>query len=314
MANKIPLFILVGPTAIGKTKISIDIAKKLNGEIISADSMQIYKFMDIGTAKIKEEEKEGIPHYMIDIVYPDEEFTVANYKAEAKKHIKKIYNRGKLPMLVGGSGLYVNSLIYKLNFIQVPPNYDFRKKHSLLADEYGNKYIHDKLRKVDSISANRIHKNDRKRVIRALEIYHETGKPMTTFYKNFRKPNESYDVVVIGLTMDREELYSRINKRVEFMIEEGLVEEVKGLLKKGYDKNLNSMKAIGYEEIIQYLDGNFTLDDAINQIKQNSRRFAKRQLTWFRRNDSIKWVNIDKFNDIIDLNEYIISYTNKALK
>ncbi len=313
MVGKIPLLVIVGPTAVGKTEMSIKIAGELNGEIVSADSMQIYKYMDIGTAKVKENERKGIPHYMIDIVYPDEEFTVANYRTQSIKHIKDIHNRGKLPIVVGGTGFYINSLIYELNFARVEPNYDFRKKYLSLADKYGNNYIFDKLKKVDPKSAKKIHENDRKRVIRALEIYYETGKPRSYYDKNLRKLNDKFDLVMIGLTMERDKLYSRINKRVDVMIKEGLLDEVNMLLSMGYDKELNSMKGIGYEEIIEYFDGKLTLDAAIQLIKRNSRRFAKRQLTWFRRNNKIKWVSINNFNNLDEICEYIMDYIKNKL-
>ncbi len=309
--EKTPLFILLGPTAVGKTGVSVKIAEKLEGEIISADSMQIYKYMDIGTAKIKEEEMKDIPHYMIDIVYPDEEFTVADYKEAATVHIEDIYNRGKLPMIVGGTGFYINSLIYQLSFTQVSPNYILRDKYLSLADKYGNDYIYNQLKEIDPKSAKRIHKNDRKRVIRALEIYNETGKPMSDYYKDLQRPNNKYDLTLVGLSMERPKLYSRINKRVELMIKEGLLGEVENLLKMGYDKSLTSMKGIGYEEVIKYFEGELSLEEAINLIKQKSRRLAKRQLTWFRRNKDIKWIDIDKFADSYNIENDIISYIKK---
>lgn len=308
MTKKIPLVILVGPTAIGKTEVSIEIAKKLNGEIISADSAQIYKYMNIGTAKIKEEEKEGIPHYLIDIVNPDEEFTVADYKELATKYVEDIYNRGKTPIVVGGTGLYVNSLVYDLNFIDVPPRDEFREKCNKIADEYGNKYIYNKLKEIDPNSSNRINVNDRKRIIRALEVYNETGKPMSRFYKDSRKCNEKYNVIIMGLTMERKVLYNRINSRVDKMIEEGLIEEVKQILDMGYSEELNSLKALGYKEIILYLKGEKTLDETLTLLKRNTRRFAKRQLTWFRKDEKIKWINLDDFKNKYEVINYIIKY------
>lgn len=313
MSSKIPLVVLVGPTGIGKTEISIKLAKKLNGEIISADSAQIYRYMNIGTAKIKEKEKEGIPHYLIDIVNPDEEFTVADYKEMATKCIEDIYSRGKLPMVVGGTGLYVNSLVYDLNFIDVAPNNDFREKYNKLADKYGNEYIYNKLQEIDPDSTNRISISDRKRIIRALEVYNETGKPMSKYYKNFRKYNENYDIAMVGLTMNRKRLYQRINIRVDKMIEEGLIEEVKNILDMNYSENLNSLKALGYKEIISYLNGKKTFDESISLLKRNTRRFAKRQLTWFRRDNRIKWIDYDDFNDKEEVIKYIIKYIKYTL-
>ncbi|MCF6463261.1 tRNA (adenosine(37)-N6)-dimethylallyltransferase MiaA [Clostridium sp. Cult1] len=313
LETKKDLLILLGPTAIGKTSISIDLAKKIKGEIISADSMQIYKYMDIGTAKIKKEEMENIPHYLIDIVYPDEEFTVADYKHYAEKYINKINKAKKIPIVVGGTGLYLNSLVYELKFARVEANEKFRKRYDEIANIHGNQYIYDELSKIDEESAKRINPNDRKRIIRALEIYYETGKPMSHYNKDFRKEVDKYNLVMVGLTMDRAKLYSRINERVDMMIMEGLVQEVKKLLSMGYSKELVSMQAIGYKEIISYLNGNMGLDKAIEVLKRNTRRFAKRQLTWFRRDNRIYWININEYDSIEHINEHIISYTKKFI-
>lgn len=314
MSKKDNLFILVGPTAIGKTSVSIELAKRLNGEIISADSMQIYKYMDIGTAKITAEEMEGIPHYLIDIVYPDEEFTVADYKILAEKHIKEINSRNKLPIVVGGTGLYVNSLIYDLNFTQVPPNEKIRKKLEDLAEEYGNEYIHKMLEKIDKESYERIHVMDRKRIIRALEIFEATGIPMSEQSSNFRKQIDKYNLVMVGLNMDREKLYERINLRVDKMIEAGLIDEVSSLLKMGYSKSLTSMQGIGYKELIRYLEGDISLEESIELIKKGSRNYAKRQLTWFRRDSRIKWFNVDEYSNMDDLIKHIIDYSEIILR
>lgn len=308
MENKDNLLVLTGPTGIGKTAISIDIAKKLNGEIISADSMQIYRYMDIGTAKITLEEMDNIPHYMLNIVYPDEEFTVADFKNKAEKYIEKINKSGKLPILTGGTGLYLNSIVYELKFTKVEANEELRKEYDYLADMYGNQYIHDELYKVDAISANRININDRQRIIRALEIFYETGKPMSYYNKNFRKETEKYNLTMIGLTMDRAKLYSRINKRVAFMIEKGLIDEVRKLMDMGYSTELVSMQGIGYKEIISYLEGEAKLDETIEILKRNTRRYAKRQLTWFRRDNRIKWIDINQYDSIEEVSETIISY------
>lgn len=311
MTNKDNLFILVGPTASGKTSVSIELAKRLDGEIISADSMQIYKYMDIGTAKVTPEEMDGIPHYLIDIVYPNEEFTVADYKAQAEKVIADINTRNKLPIVVGGTGLYVNSLVYDLNFTQVPPNEEIRKRLEDLADEHGNEYIHKILEKIDKESYNRINVMDRKRIIRALEIYEVTGKPMSQQGNNFRKPSDKYNLLMFGLNMDREKLYERINLRVDKMIEAGLIEEVSNLLRMGYHKDLVSMQGIGYKEIIWYLEGEISLEEAIEHIKKGSRNYAKRQLTWFRRDNRIKWVNVDEFSSMDQLVMHIIDNSKK---
>lgn len=303
------LFILIGPTAIGKTSLSIELAKRMDGEIISADSMQIYKYMDIGSAKVSKEEMQGIQHHLIDIILPDEEFTVSDYKDRAITLIKDINGRHKLPMVVGGTGLYINSLVYKLNFTEVPPHNETRTKLELLGEKHGNEYLHEMLEKIDIESAERISVNDRKRIIRAIEIFEITGKTMTEFNKDFRQPIEDYNLVMVGLNMDREKLYNRINYRVDIMVEEGLIEEVKKLLEMGYDRKLVSMQGIGYKEIIMYLEGNISLDESIEKIKQGSRNYAKRQLTWFRRDNRIKWIDVDKFNNLQDLSQYIIDYS-----
>lgn len=300
------LFIIVGPTGIGKTKISIELAKALNGEIISADSMQIYKYMDIGTAKVTKEEMEGIPHHLINIINPDEDFTVSNYKENAKKIISEINSAGKLPIVVGGTGLYINSLIYDLNFTKVVSDDNLRIQLEKIADKYGNDFLHKKLEAVDEKSAEKIHKNDIKRIIRAIEIYKITGKPMSVHNKNFRKPNNEYNLTMIGLNMDRKKLYEKINNRVNSMIDKGLLEEVKALLDMGYSKDLVSMEGIGYKEIIMYLEGHISLERAIEIIQQASRNYAKRQLTWFRRNETINWINIEEFPSFDNLIEDII--------
>lgn len=307
------LLIITGPTGIGKTSLSIEIAKKINGEIISADSMQIYKYMDIGTAKIKDEEMDGIPHHLIDFLELDEDFSVSDFRERAKKIITSLNSEAKIPMVVGGTGLYINSLIYDLNFTRVASDEGIRARLEALKDEFGNEYLLNELRKLDPISADKINVNDTKRVIRAIEIHEITGKPMSEHNNNFRKLNEEYDLIMIGLNMDRKTLYDRINKRVDLMIEEGLIDEVQNLLSSGYDKNLISMQAIGYKEIIMYLEDEISLDRAIELIKQGSRNYAKRQLTWFRREDRIKWFNRDEYDDFEELVLDVSAYAKKIL-
>lgn len=307
------LFVLMGPTAIGKTDLSIDLAKKLNGEIISADSMQIYKLMNIGTAKVTPEEMEHIPHHLIDIIYPDEEYTVANYQRDARELITQINSRKKLAMLVGGTGLYINSIVYNLNFTKVPPDDDYRQELEELANKHGDIYLHGILTRVDLDSSKTISQNDRKRIIRALEVLKVTGKTMSDHNKNFRKEVDKYNLSMVCLNMDREKLYDRINKRVDIMIEEGLIDEVKNILDKGYSKELVSLKGIGYKEIIMSLEGEISLDEAIEKIKQASRNYAKRQLTWFRRDKRIFWIDKDDFDNIDDLSNYICKYVNNKL-
>lgn len=310
MKNKENLFILIGPTAIGKTELSINLAKKMNGEIISADSMQIYKYMNIGSAKITKEEMEGVPHHLIDNISPDEDFTVANYKNHTKTLINDINKKGKLPIIAGGTGLYVNSIVYDLQFTEVPPNDDIRDELEYLSNEH----LHKELEMVDKISADRLSPNDRKRLIRALEIYKSTGKTMSEYNKDFRTENKDYNLVMIGLNMDRAELYNRINLRVDIMVGAGLIEEVKGLLEMGYDKSLVSMQGIGYKEIIMYLEGRLSIDESISLIKQKTRNYAKRQLTWFRRDSRVQWMNIDSYSSNEALSNDIIEYTRSKIR
>lgn len=309
--DKNNLLIILGPTAVGKSDVAINIAKKIDGEIISADSMQIYKHMDIGTAKVKPEEMDGIPHYLIDVVYPDEEFTVADFKSNAEGYIDRINKMGKVPIVVGGTGLYINSLVYELKFTRVKSNEEFRIKYNEIAEKYGDEFIYNELCKIDIKTAEKISPRDRKRIIRALEIYYETGKPMSYFNKDFRKKTEKYNLIMIGLNTDRKLLYSRIEKRVDRMIEKGLINEVKELLNMGYSRNLSSMQAIGYKEIISYLNGELKLEEAIDLLKRNTRRFAKRQLTWFKRDDRIKWIDIKDFNNIDEIGNSILNIFNQ---
>lgn len=285
------LLVLTGPTGIGKTELSLDIASKYNCEIISSDSMQIYKDMDIGTAKI-DTSNTLIPHHMIDIINPDVDFSVADFKKQTKLLITDINNRDKVPFLVGGTGLYINSLVYNLNFSNVEPNEEYREYLEEVISEKGLEYVYNELLVKDEEAALKIDKNNKKRIIRALEIVKFSDNKET---KKFREENDEYDLTMIGLNMDRQLLYERINKRVDIMVEQGLIKEVNDLLNQGYSKDLNSMKAIGYKEIISYLENEISLDEAIDLIKKNSRHYAKRQLTWFRRDKRIKWFDkLDK--------------------
>lgn len=288
--DKKKLLVLIGPTAVGKTNLSIELAKKYNGEIISGDSMQIYKSMDIGTAKIKPEEMDGIPHHLLDIKDPYESFSVAEFQQLVREKIDEIHNRGRLPMLVGGTGLYIQSVIYDYQFSEAISDDEFRKNLEKLAEEKGNDFVHDMLKRVDPESAERIHANNLRRVIRALEIFHLTGKKMSEDQID-QEPELLYDVVLIGLIMDREKLYERINLRVDLMMEEGLLQEVKSLYNKGL-RDAQSIQAIGYKEIYEYLDGKVTFEQAIENLKQNSRRYAKRQLTWFRNKMQVEWFDV----------------------
>lgn len=286
--------VIVGPTAVGKTKLGVELAKKLAGEIISGDSMQIYKQMDIGTAKVSVEEMEGIPHHLIDFKEPRDSFSVAEFQSLVKPLITEINEKGKLPFIVGGTGLYINSVIYDYNFTEAPSNLSYRQSLESFVSEYGVLELHEKLKMVDPISYETIHPNNYRRVIRALEVYHVTKKTIHDFQSD--QPNESaYDVVIIGLTMERTSLYERINQRVDLMIEAGLIEEVRTLYNQGI-KDCQSVQAIGYKEIYDYLESKLTKEEAVELLKRNSRRYAKRQLTWFRNKLDITWFELNELN------------------
>ncbi|WP_078546971.1 tRNA (adenosine(37)-N6)-dimethylallyltransferase MiaA [Litchfieldia alkalitelluris] len=294
------VIVLIGPTAVGKTKLSIELAKKLNAEIISGDSMQIYKEMDIGTAKITKAEMEGIPHHLIDIKEPTESYSVADFQVDVRRTIKDIHNRGKVAMIVGGTGLYIQSVIYDYHFTDQASDPDYRVNLEKLIEEEGIEPSFRKLQVIDPESADRIHPNNIRRVIRALEIHHTTGKTMTQ-YLNEQEKTLIYDVAIIGLTMEREELYNRINQRVDLMVEEGLLDEVERLYNKGI-RDCQSIQAIGYKEVYDYLEGNVSLNQAIEILKQNSRRYAKRQLTWFRNKMNVTWFDVTNkpFSNTLD--------------
>ncbi|HBC31942.1 MAG TPA: tRNA (adenosine(37)-N6)-dimethylallyltransferase MiaA [Clostridiales bacterium] len=306
--NKI--IVIVGPTAVGKTYVSVELAKKLNTEIISADSMQIYKGMDIGTAKIAEDEKQGIIHHMIDIVSPDEEYSVSEFKYDAEKIIDRLSGENKIPVIVGGSGLYVNSLIYDLDFGNAKSNKKIREYYTYYYKEHGEDALYDKLMRIDPKAAGKIHKNNVKRVIRALEVYDITGMKFSELNTDIRKESNKYDCILIGLSMERKVLYERINQRVDEMLSEGLVDEVRSLIEKGYNKNLVSMRGIGYKEIIEHLEGSTDYEEAVSILKQNTRRFAKRQYTWFLKDKSIKWFSMDNLEETDNTINDILDYIN----
>ncbi|MEG2288533.1 MAG: tRNA (adenosine(37)-N6)-dimethylallyltransferase MiaA [Clostridium sp.] len=301
------LFILAGPTGIGKTDISINIAKKLNGEIISADSMQIYKKMDIGSAKIGLEDMKGIEHHLLDLLDPSENFSVAEYSNIAKNNIEEIWSRNHLPMVVGGTGLYINSLIYNYSFAETSKDEIYRSELEAVALDKGVEYVHNLLKPIDEVSYNKLYPNDLKRVIRALEVYKVTGVPLSEATKNDDIYNIPYNVNYYVLNMDRSKLYERINKRVDIMIEKGLLNEVIKLSEGGYTKDMQSMKGIGYKELLEYLQGDISLDKAIENIKQFSRNYAKRQLTWFRKDPRVIWINKDNFIDDNEIAEFIVN-------
>lgn len=290
MQQRERLVVIIGPTAVGKTQLSLELAEQFDGEIISGDSMQVYRGMDIGTAKAESEELASIPHHLIDIKNPDEEYSVAMFQESAASLITDINQRGKLPFIAGGTGLYIESVTHRFQFSTTSQDPELRDRLQRLADSEGVEALHARLADVDPITAERLHPNDVKRVIRALEIYESSGYKMSDF--QLRAQHSPYDLVMIGLTMDRAKLYERINHRVELMIEAGLVEEVRGLLDAGYDASLVSMQGLGYKELIPYLYGEITLEKAVNDIQQRTRHFAKRQLSWFRRMAEIQWFDM----------------------
>ncbi|KGM95383.1 tRNA delta(2)-isopentenylpyrophosphate transferase [Clostridium novyi A str. 4552] len=295
------LFILAGPTAVGKTDISIKLAQKLNGEIISADSMQIYKHMDIGSAKITEAEKQGVPHHLIDFVSPFDEFSVAEFKEKSKCAIDDITCRGKLPMVVGGTGFYIDSLIFNYDFANTYKDEEYREYLKELAYTHGKEYVHELLKDIDEKSYKKLYPNDLKRVIRALEVFKLTGKTISEFNKEQDIFDIPYNVYYFVLNMDRSKLYERINKRVDIMMEKGLIEEVKSLQNMGCTPDMQSMKGIGYKEILYYLDGKLSLDEAVELIKKGSRHYAKRQLTWFRKDERVIWIDKDQYKNDIEV-------------
>lgn len=286
-----PLIILTGPTAVGKTELSIALAKSIGGEIISADSMQVYKYMDIGTAKIRSEEMDGVPHHLIDILEPDVAFNVAMFKDLAKSAVEDIYSRGRIPILVGGTGFYIQALLYDIDFSEEDSDSSIRKELETLAEVKGAAFLHEKLREVDPESAEQIHANNVKRVIRALEYYQLHGEKISTHNETERHKESPYDFLYFVLIHDRQVLYERIEKRIDQMIDHGLISEVDNLLKKGYDSSLVSMQGLGYKELIPYLQKKCTLDEAIYVLKRDTRHFAKRQLTWFRRERNVRWLD-----------------------
>lgn len=291
---KKPLIVIGGPTACGKTGFSIRLAKEIGGEIISADSMQVYKYMDIGTAKVTPEEACGIPHYLIDEFEPDEEYNVMLFQKKAKAYMEKIWAKGKIPILVGGTGFYINALLYDNEFTQTKNDTSYREKCYELAKEQGPEALYEKLRKIDPDYAANIHANNVKRVSRALEYYYLTGEKFSKHNAAQKEKKTPYDAAVILLTMEREKLYERIEQRIDDMMEQGLLQEVKGLLERGYSPDLVSMQGIGYKEFIPYFHGECSMEEAVIQLKTNTRRFAKRQLTWFHRQITGLWIDMGK--------------------
>ena len=297
--NKV--IVIIGPTAVGKTALSIDLAKKLNSEIISGDSMLIYKGFDIGTAKPSVAEQAGIKHHLIDVLEPNSSFSVTEFKERAAELVDNINARGKIPVIAGGTGLYTKALLENYNFNKTSANEDYRLSLEQIAKEQGKEQLHKMLENVDPESAQRLHINDTRRVIRALEVFHQGGEYISQDKELNSNNLLAYDAVVIGLNMDRAKLYERINNRVDIMMENGLLDEVKLLLHNGVKKDCQAMQAIGYKELVWYLEGICSLEFAVDKIKQATRNFAKRQLTWFRRMSYIKWYNVtENKSDLVE--------------
>lgn len=294
--KKKPMVILTGPTAVGKTALSIELAKKINGAIISADSMQVYKYMDIGSAKIMPEEMQNIKHYLVDELLPTDEFHIVKFQEMAKAALEEIYSDGKIPIIVGGTGFYIQGLLYDIDFSKQDADYEYRMELEAFAKEHGAQALHERLRKIDPVSYETIHANNIKRVIRALEYYHLSGKPISEHNEQERQKESPYHFAYFVLNDDRKNLYDRIEKRIDIMLEQGLLEEVTGLKQMGCHKDMVSMQGLGYKEILAYLDGECSLEEAVDLLKKETRHFAKRQLTWFRRERDVIWFDKSKYS------------------
>lgn len=294
--RKRPLVVLTGPTAVGKTQTSIRLAKAIGGEIISADSMQVYKHMDIGSAKITKEEMEGVPHFLIDVMEPTENFNIVTFQTLAKQAMEEIYERGHIPIIVGGTGFYIQSVVYDVDFTESDEDTVFRKKMEDIAKTNGNHYLHEMLRKVDPAAAEKIHENNVKRVIRALEFFEQTHQKISEHNETQLKKESPYNTYYFVLNCERKLLYERIDKRVDSMVECGLVDEVKALQAMGLTRQNVSMQGLGYKEILDYLDGNCSLEEAVDTIKLQTRHFAKRQIIWFRRERNVIWVKKEDYD------------------
>lgn len=304
--NNRPLIILTGSTAVGKTALSIGLAKAVDGEIISADSMQVYRKMNIGTAKIQQSEMQGVRHHLIDILDPGEDFNVVLFKKYALEAMKDIYSRGKIPVVVGGTGFYIQALLYDINFEDNDNDMSYREELQTLAAEHGNSYIHDMLAGVDPESAEKIHENNVKRVIRALEFYKKTGTKISEHNEAESQKESPYNFEYFVLNDDRQKLYDRIDRRIDIMLEDGLLDEVKSLVDEGYSRDLVSMQGLGYKEMIDYIQERYTLDEAVYTLKRDTRHFAKRQVTWFKREKQVTWVNKNEFDSEADILSFMI--------
>lgn len=309
--DKKPLIILTGPTSVGKTALSIALAKAVDGEIISADSMQVYKYMDIGTAKITKEEMSGVPHYLIDELEPNEEFNVVKFQQLAKKYMTQIYERNKIPILVGGTGFYIQAVLYDIDFTENETDTSYRTYLEQLVQERGVEYLHSLLTEADPKSAKAIHPNNSKRVIRALEYLKLTGSKISEHNEEQRKKEAPYQFCYFVLNKDRAKLYETINHRVDLMMKQGLLEEVKALSQKGFSRDMVSMQGLGYKELLAYLDGEYTLEEAIEILKRDTRHFAKRQLTWFKREKDVTWINKDEFQNEDELLQHLLAILRK---
>ena len=312
--KKKKLIILTGPTAVGKTKLSIALSKAVNGAVISADSMQVYKYMDIGSAKITPEEMEGVKHYLVDILEPcdPEGFNVTRFQSLAQQAMEEIYADGKVPILVGGTGFYIQSVVYDIDFTENDADTAYRTMLEKMAEEKGAEYLHDMLKVVDPKAAEEIHFNNVKRVIRALEFFQKTGGPISAHNEIERQKESPYEFYYFVLNDDRAKLYERIEKRVDMMIEAGLADEVKKLLDMGCTRDMVSMQGLGYKEMIDYLHGEISLEEAIYVIKRDTRHFAKRQLTWFRRERDVRWINKSDFASEEEILAYMLKQMNTA--
>ena len=308
---KKPIVVLTGPTAVGKTELSIQLAKVIGGEIISADSMQVYKYMDVGSAKITPEEMDGVRHYLVDELEPFDEFHVVKFQEYAQKNLNEIYAHGKIPIIAGGTGFYIQALLNDIDFTEQESDSAYRKELEALAEEHGNQYLHDRLKEVDPESAEAIHPNNRKRVIRALEFYQETGRKISEHNAKEQMRTSPYNFAYFVLNDERSHLYKRIDARVDKMIEDGLEAEVRRLKEMGCTKDMVAMQGIGYKEMLSYLDGSYSLEEAVYIIKRETRHFAKRQITWFKRERDVIWLNKNEFDY---KNEAILAYMIKILK
>ncbi len=308
--KKKSLVILTGPTAVGKTDLSLKLAKAIGGEIISADSMQVYRRMDIGTAKLKKEEQE-IPHFLIDILEPEEEFNVVKFQVLAKKAMEEIYSRNHIPILVGGTGFYIQSILYDIDFKENNKDNKIRKELEEQTKLLGAEYMHQKLQQVDKKAAQEIHANNEKRVIRALEYFYQTGSKISEHNREQREKQSNYNYAYFVLTMDRKKLYQRIEERVDSMMEQGLLEEVKGLVNEHISETATSMQGLGYKELYAYLKGDCSLEEAVYIIKRDTRHFAKRQLTWFRREKDVIWIEKDRYIEERNMLDFMLEVLEK---